>query len=415
MRSKIFLASVTALFCGVANHGYAQLMVDERLLWDQRLFEMERLEEKDRTLQFNVYGGFRHDSNLFRLSDDADAQAVLGSSDKSDNIYQAGVGARLNLEKSRQKFVVDGNVEQNWYQNFDNLDNASNLVRGEWAWQAGNDWNGTLGAGHRRFLNSFTYVQQNVRDMIARDRVYGSANYKPVSYIKLSVDADWVKSDHDAESQQPLDNRTDSTAFTASWVTPSENALGVRYRTTDARYPNAGTPFSGDYQDQEYSLVGVWHATAASVLRGRLGRTQREFDNSEKEDFSGPTWRLGYQWDATAKTAVEVAVWRELYGFEDLSGNYVRTTGAGIFPAWSVLPKLILQARLLYQTRDYFGQSAATTAREDKERMAQLAAIWTPLRLTKLIFMVEAGDRDSNQALADYDYQTFSVGVMRTF
>jgi exopolysaccharide biosynthesis operon protein EpsL len=421
MPLKLLHVVIALPLVGAPLYGQAQLVVDERQLWDQRLFEVERLEDMDRPLQLRAYGGFTHDSNLFRLSSDADTESTLGTSDKSDNIYQVGAGAKLDLKKSRQRFIVDANAEQNWFQNFDGLNHLEHLIRGEWDWQAGNDWNGTLGAGHRRFLNSFTNVQQNVKDMIDRNRLYGSANYRPVSYLRFTVDADWVDSDHDAESRQALDNRTDSTGFMVNWVTPSENTLGVSFRTTDASYPNAttigGVPIGGDYDEDEYSIVGSWRASAASLFRGRFGHTERDVKQEGAEDFSGPTWRFSYEWEPTAKTALEVAIWRELYGFEDLTGSYVRTTGIGLFPAWSVMPKLLLQARALYQTRDYLGESTffASGSREDKERQLQLAAIWTPLRMTRVIFIVETGDRDSNQPLADYEYHAFSAGIMRTF
>jgi exopolysaccharide biosynthesis operon protein EpsL len=421
MPSKALHVVISIPLAGLALSAQAQLVVDERQLWDQRLFEVERLEEMDRPLQLRAYGGFEHDSNLFRLSSDADTQAILGDTQKSDNIYQVGAGAKVDLRKSRQRFTLDANAEQNWFQNYDGLNHLEHLIGGEWAWQAGNDWNGTLGAANRRFLNSFANVQQNVKDMIDRNRLYGTANYRPVSYLRFTVDADWVDSDHDAETRQALDNRTDSVAFLANWVTPSENTLGVSLRKTEARYPNAttvgGVPIGGDYDEQEYSLIGTWNATAASRFRGRFGHTERDLEREGTGDFSGPTWRFSYEWEPTAKTALEFAIWRELYGFEDLTGSYVRTTGIGFFPAWSVVPKLVLQARALYQTRDYLGDTTffADGEREDKERLLQLAAIWTPLRLTKVIFMVETGDRDSNQVLADYKYNAFSMGIMRTF
>lgn len=399
---------------------FAQLVVDERLLWDQRLFEIEKRQEQDRPLQLRVFGGFRHDSNLFRLSSDADSEAILGTSDKSDNVYLVGAGARVEMEKSRQKFFIDGSAEQSWYQNFSDLDNTTNALQGEWDWQVGNDWNGKLGAGHRRYLESFANIQENVKDMINRDRAYGSANYQPVSYLRFSVDGDWVKTDHGAETRQELDSRADSAAFTVSWVTPAENTMGIRLRTTDATYDDApaSSVASRDFTEDEYSFVATWRVTGASIFRGRLGRTEREFDQSPDRNFSGPTWRLGYEWTPTGKTALELAIWRELHGFEDLSGEYVRTTGIGIFPAWSVMPKLILQGKALYQTRDYFGSAApvpASGVREDHELLFQVAGIWTPLRLTQLILAVESGKRTSNQALSDYDYQSISAGVMRTF
>jgi exopolysaccharide biosynthesis operon protein EpsL len=415
---KIFQFAFLIALMATCRLAAAQIIVDESLLWNQRLFERESLEDLDRPLQFKVYGGFKHDSNLFRLSDEADPQAAIGSSDKSDNIFHLGVGGRYELRQSRQKLTLEGAVEQYWFQNFDDLDNTSNAGRAEWGWQAGDSWSGTLGLGHRRYLENFANVQQNVRDMVNRDRVYGSANYRPLSYLRLTADLARLESEHSAEQRRVLDYETNDAALTVRWVTGSENSVGLKFRTADTTYPNgsagSGAPVDNTYQENEYSIVSTWHVTAASVLRGRLGHTQRKFDQDSSRDFRGPTWRLGYEWKPTGKTALELAIWRELTGFEDLSGNYMRSTGIGIFPVWSVLPKLVLQAKAFYQTLDYLGDSLAGQ-REDKERVIQFAAIWTPLRLTKLIVAAETGDRNSNQPLADYDYQSVSISAIRTF
>ena len=60
------------------------------------------------------------------------------------------------------------------------------------------------------------------------------------------------------------------------------------------------------------------------------------------------------------------------------------------------MPKLVLQGKAPCQARDYIGNSAFTPTagqRKDQERLFQVAAVWTPLRLTNLIFAVETGDR----------------------
>lgn len=409
-----------ALAATVPPPAHAQIRIDESLLWDQRLYEVEGLQDRERPLQLRVYGGLRYDSNLFRLSRDADVRAITGSSDKSDAVYNLGAGGRYEIRPGRQKIVLEGGVEQNWYQRFDELDNTANHGRAEWGWQAGNDWSGTLGIAHRHHLENYASVQSNIRDMVDRDQAYGSANYQPLSYLRFTADLDWTKASHSDDARQVLDFRSTGAAFTTSWVTPSKNSVGVKLRTEDTTYPSgAFAAHSGtDYRDYEYSLVSVWNVTAASRLEGRLGHTERKFDQDASRDFSGPTWRLGYQWEPTGKTALEVAVWRELTGFEDLSGTYMRTNGIGIFPAWSVTPKLVLQGMAAHQTRDYVGDLALTTGggqREDRERLLQIAAVWTPLRLTKLVFALESGDRTSNQALADYDYYSAAFTAIRTF
>jgi hypothetical protein len=234
------------------------------------------------------------------------------------------------------------------------------------------------------------------------------------------VEFDSSEEQHSSVQRQVLDFDSKGGAFTTAWVMPSDNSIGVKLRTADTTYSLGfafGSAGDNSYRDNEYSLVSVWHVTAASVLKGRLGRPERKFDQGGDRDFSGPTWRFGYEWEPTGKTALEAAVWRELTGFEDLSGNYMRTTGIGLFPAWSVMPKLILQAKAAYQTRAYLGDvlTASGVPREDQEKVFQIAAVWTPLRMTKLILAIETGDRNSNQPLADYEFHSVGLAAIRTF
>ena len=384
--------------------------------------QKERWLQQTQPFQFKVYGGLSYDSNLFRLSDEADAQAAIGSSDKSDMIYQLGAGAQYEFQLSRQKFIAQANVTEYRFQRFDNLNNTSNLLLGEWQWQVGNNWNGDLGFGHRRYLESFADFQQNIRDMVNHDRIYGSANYLVYSRLKLTLAADWNDTDHSEPSRDFLDSKINNTTATVNWVTPAENTVGVQFRSTNARYPNSqvvGTSVvQNDYTETEYSAVTYWRITGASEMRARLGHTDRTFDQAPNRDYSSPTWRLNYIWRPTGKTAVDFSTWRELSDFQNLSANYVRVTGVSIIPTWSVAPKLALRGKISYETLDYLGDpglTAPTTAREDKDRIYQVSLLWTPLRLTELDFNLETGRRTSNQALAGFNYNAISFLLTRYF
>jgi hypothetical protein len=107
----------------------------------------EKWIQEEQPLQLKVSGGITYDSNLFRLSDEVDAQSVIGTSDKSDIIYRLGAGGKYELRQSRQKFIAEANVTEYRFRNFDDLDNTSSDLRGEWQWQVGNDWSGQLGDG----------------------------------------------------------------------------------------------------------------------------------------------------------------------------------------------------------------------------------------------------------------------------
>ena len=384
--------------------------------------EQEKWIQEEQPLKLKVSGGISYDSNVFRLSDGIDPQTAIGTSDKSDITFRLGAGGKYELRHSRQKFIAEANITEYKFNNFDNLDNTSSDLRGEWQWQLGNDWSGDLGAGHRRFLESFSNFQENLRDMVEQDRLYGTANYLLHSRLKLTLDADWVDTEHSEQTRSALDSKINNTAFTVNWVTPAQNTVGLQYRTADASFPHpdtvATTLVANDYTENDYSIVAHLRLSGASEVSARLGHTERKFDQASNRDFSGPTWRLTYRWLPTGKTALEFATWRELAEFRDRTANYVRVTGISVVPTWSIAPQVVLRGKISHQTLAYQGDSgnpAVTDRREDKERLLQLSALWTPLRLTELAFNVENGRRTSNQAFTDYKYQAISVLVTRYF
>jgi hypothetical protein len=203
-------------------------------------------------------------------------------------------------------------------------------------------------------------------------------------------------------------------------VTPAQNTVGLQYRTADANYPNpqaVGTTLvENDYIENEYSLVAHWQPNGISDIVARLGHTERKFEQAPDRNYSAPTWRLTYNWKLTGKTALEFSTWRELAEFQDLTANYVRVTGISVSPIWSITPQVALRGKVSRDNLDYLGNATASANnREDKDRLYQISALWTPLRLTELDFSIETGRRTSNQLNADYKYTATSILFTRYF
>jgi hypothetical protein len=299
--NMVRLAALCALIA-IQQQGLAQELEEYTPL------EKEKWIQEEQPLKLKVFGGINYDSNVFRLSDQVDPQAVIGRSDKSDIIYQLGAVGRYELTQSRQKFIAEANVTEYKYQNFDNLDNTSNNLLGQWQWQVGNDWNGDLGVRHRRYLESFSNFQQNVRDMVNQDRLFGTANYLLHSRLKFTVDADWYDTEHGDQARQALNYKLNNTAFTVRWVTPALNTVGLQYRNADARYPNneiiGTTLIQNSYTEDELSVVAHWRLGGASETIARIGYTERKFEQAPDRNLSEPTWRLVYLWRPTGKTEI---------------------------------------------------------------------------------------------------------------
>src|SRR5690348_6989007 len=63
-------------------------------------------------------GSYLHDNNIFRLSNDANRQALLGTNDTSETVYRLQAGFRHEgLVAGRQRIRVEARGELNLFQN----------------------------------------------------------------------------------------------------------------------------------------------------------------------------------------------------------------------------------------------------------------------------------------------------------
>src|SRR4051812_17322175 len=72
-----------------------------------------------RPVEFYVQGGVMHDNNVARLSKSQNASAVLGSSQRSDDITRLGAGVRFDQRVlGRQTLRFEARGDQYWYNKY---------------------------------------------------------------------------------------------------------------------------------------------------------------------------------------------------------------------------------------------------------------------------------------------------------
>jgi hypothetical protein len=173
-----------------------------------------------------------------------------------------------------------------------------------------------------------------------------------------------------------------------------------------------------DYRENEFSVVANWRISGVSTFQARLGHTERNYSELSSRNFSGPTWRLSYNWLPTGKLAFDFSTWREIGEYQSVDSNYVQITGISVIPTWSVTPNVSLQGKVAHLSDKYLGNPGFVTVtndRSDTERIYQVAILWTPIRRTTLTLSVEDGERTSNQPGFSYDYRTIGVTGVYTF
>jgi len=398
----------------------------EELPWpSQGKFPAYPMEEgARRPTYFWVQGGAMRDDNLFRLSDGANTQAILGTSRRSDTVWRLGAGVRSDLRISRQQVLLDARVENNDYQHFSVLDHLAYRARGEWKWVAGPQWSGSAGYGTRRYLADLAEIRMPLKDMVTEHHAFASARYLLTPRWRLRAGLDGLRYEHSAAQLAPLESRATAATVGADYVTPAENSIGGQVRVTDGDFRNrevtAGGTVDNSYKETETSAVVRWHVTGKTSLDARLGHTSRKHDQVPQRDFSGATGRLGFDWTPAGKTLINAAIWRELHSSGDVSASYVLSTGYGLGPSWAPTDKVVLHARWVREERDYRGDPGFVLApagprRSDTFRGVRVAAGYTPIRATEIGVGLDKGERSSNMVNGDYDYTAVSANFRFLF
>jgi exopolysaccharide biosynthesis operon protein EpsL len=378
-----------------------------------------------------VSGGYYHDDNLFRLSNSVDPTTILGKSDKSDDVYRAGLGLKADFTEARQHFIIDAQLDGYKYTNYSNLDNNSYLLGANWLWAAGNDWTGTAGASVRHFLGGWGELQAPTRDMVTETHPFVSAAYSLTARYKLRGLVEEYDYRH-APGAALLDNNAPSATVGVDYITPGLNSVGLQVKYTDATYPNSqlvgATLINNNYTETETSAVAHWLISGKSTIDARLGYTSRVFNQFGQRDFHGPTGNLNFLLEVGSKTTLLTEIYRELVAYEALPGSfaptysdftatYVITNGLSIGPRWAPTATISLGGQYLYEKRDFKGDPTAiiTGERKDTYSGLQLSAGYQPLTRLQLSLAFERGVRSSNLPLRDFTFNAIYANARYTF
>jgi exopolysaccharide biosynthesis operon protein EpsL len=377
-----------------------------------------------RPTDFWVQAGALHDSNIFRLSRDANARAILGSDDRSDDVLRLGVGARTEQRVfSRQRFRFEARGEQYAFNQNSELDHFAYGLRGEWLWELTNDLTGTIGYERRKRLVDLAQIQRPLKDMITEQHGFATGAWLVGPSVRLRGALDDARGEHSDTTFNAAQVQVQTATAGIDYVTSLGNAFGVEYRHSVGNTPIqevvGGTPVDNEFTEREVAAVAT--LVAGSTLRGtaRLGHTEREHKQFPERNFSGPTGRAELDWTPLQKTAFTFAAYREPRIIVDIAASYVVVTGFSFGPRWAPTEKLVFHALLLRERQLFAGDPntvvLGTPQRDEVVRAVRLGAGWEPIHFLELSAGIEHGDRTSNVFLRDYQYTAVMVNAMKRF
>ena len=367
--------------------------------------------------------GFIYDSNLFRLSGSSEGRALLGTSDLSDMVYQAGGGLEYRIPVSQQDFTFKVDGVYNKYDRFDFLDYTSGSGSALWDWNFGKRWNGDISAAYTRDLQGFDEFHSAKKDIRDRWDFFASANYVVTARWLLHLAAGSDDQQHNLSSRKNLDRTIDRGVVEIRYTSPRQSYLGYKTLVRSGDYPNrdviATTLVDNSYKEYENSLTVNWVESVRSKLTGRLGYTKREYDRFSQRDFSGATWQADWQWRPPSRFGFNASYRRDLDAYSDLVSSYVIETSGSLEALWFITSKVTLKADLDRKNRDYEGDPALTAvpapSRHDKVLGYGVSTEYAFRDRLRFDLGYLAENRKSNYNDQEFDYYSWMASVTAVF
>jgi exopolysaccharide biosynthesis operon protein EpsL len=380
--------------------------------------------EVPRPLEFWGQAGAVHDSNIFRLSRDANARAITGSDERSDEALRLGLGVRGEQRVfGRQRLRFDVRGEQYNYNRNSELDHFAYGLRGEWLWEVTNDLSGTIGYERRKRLVDLAQIQRPLKDMVTEQHTFATGAWQVGPSIRLRGALDDARGEHSDQGFGAAEVQVQSATVGADYVTTLGNAFGVEYRHSVGNTPIqqvvGGVAVDNEFTERQVAAVAT--LVAGPTIRGtvRVGRTEREHKQFPDRNFSGATGRAELDWTPLQKTGFTFAAYREPRIIVDIGASYVLVTGFSFGPRWAPTEKLVFHALVLREHQDFAGDPNTVLLglpeRDEVVRAVRFGAGWEPVRFFEVSAGIEHGNRTSNVFLRDYQYTTVMVNAMKRF
>jgi hypothetical protein len=348
-----------------------------------------------------------HDSNYFRVANDAQAQALLGTGDTAVTSRTGEVGVDADLKFSRQTVALRANLNQTRFNRSELQSQDGYLLSADWQWVIGNKWNGNLRYLQARELEQQTDAVSTQAQTQDRNDLSFSANYQISPNYLLTAGAANNRSEFSPADRESLNRDENTQNLGVRFVTDAGNSIGLQYRRLDGRYVNRPAP-TDQFEESEISLLANWRPSGLSQIQAQVGQTRRTENQIEQ---STPSWNVTADWTPGGKTTLSVFVRRQITSSDTVtSASSSDTRSQGLTANWQLTGKTVLNAGYTLEKQDYTG-----ITRRDDTQTTDLGLRYQALRSLSFGLNYQNGRRDSNLDSADYRYRLVTVNVLGSF
>ena len=363
------------------------------------------------------------EDNLLRFHDAAAAMEFSGSTIMADTIKSATAGLRVNKVISQQSLKANLSTNQNHFDHFSQYDYTGKNLSANWGWRIGSQLSGNLGGDYleeQSPFRDFRTLEPNINRQ-RRENFDAAWQFHP-SWRLRSAYSQYALT-YDLAAIRYNDRALSTSELGLDFVRTTNSTIGLQMRQTHGEYPNSLSASmsagANNYVQNEFKGKIDWHVSENSSIEFLGGPVRKNYDVSDKRNFSGGNSRLIGKLSPSAKLKFIVNAWNEVGSSNDLSANYSSNQGASGSADWGLSSKIKMNASLRTEQRDYTSVNTLTDSqslgRKDTYSVASLGLNYMPIRHLNLSASIAKEVLKSNIERNGYSDNRFQLGGVYDF
>jgi Putative beta-barrel porin 2 len=361
-----------------------------------------------------------YDSNLYRLpSYITDVSTLIApNATREDYINTAFVGFDGVWTPAQQQIALNVRANDNRFAHNTELNNYSGNADLLWNWRVGSILSGQAGGDYTRSLANFSETLYLGKDEVDSSDVFGSARYQVGPRWAVYSGIRETDSTHSLFQAKYNDYKSSKGNAGIEFATAVEDTIGLEYTYIHGRFDEGvflvnGLPFNRNFDQNTISGVLKYVLSDKTTINATGSYVRSSYTNEPVGEFSGNTWNVSMQWQATEKTQVIASVYRQLQAYLGSQADYFVGTGGSIEATWAASAKLTFKFVGSYASQNYISTSPSVTTtgapRKDKINAEQAIVTYDPTRALEFSFSYNNQRRDSNQAQFGFNDELATV------
>lgn len=358
-----------------------------------------------------------YDSNFLKLSDKPDPNLDLKNvRSKGEFIKTVNAGIGVNWKVSQQEFVLNADLNYNWFQTFHDFDYFGWNVETRWNWKIGSDLEGSFAYKNIQELAGFDQLNALAENEYNRATYTANAGYFFHPSGRIRLDFFRTENKYQNKSRKTSDLTENNGELNLELISPTKSSLGIRVRATDGDYPirkfTVDSFLDKGYLRMNYAATYNWVWSYKTRIYGHIGHTNQVYENLKDNNFGDVTALLNISWAATEDVLLTVSTWREIRQTYDLESNFNLSQGVKLSPSWDITPKIKMSTSASYEHQEHQESLATDTnieLRKDQIWSFAYNLIYRPFKKISLNLMLGYENKQSNIKFKGYD--SFITGL----